>query len=80
MQKRRLIRRKKCSVIELSTPPNWPEEMVCGECKFGGWQWVGMTKRLAQWLSGGDIRKCGKCGCGLLGLETNTLPFFLFKK
>jgi hypothetical protein len=74
------IKMKKVKVIELSQPPNWPEEMVCTECRFGGWQWIGMTKRLSMWLSKGNIRKCCKCGCGLMGLSESTLPFFIFKK
>lgn len=71
------------AIIELTRPPEWPQQMFCKDCGFYGYQWLGMTKlQRVEFEKGGvKITKCSKCGCGLLNFQGGSqLPFFIFKK
>ncbi len=72
---------KPLKIIELTQSPSWPREMICPQCRFPGYLWLGMTREAFQFFSKTmPIAKCNKCGVGILGAEDGKLPFFIFKK
>lgn len=73
---------KRLKIIELSKPPEWPEEMRCGSCGARGVYWIGMTKAAFNLFTAkAKVHKCNECGCGLVQFPSGAiLPCFIFKK